>query len=294
MRFSSTSAAKNSCCLLCKKTAYSFSVVDGVQYFECVGCDFIFADPELIASIDQGTFSREYDNDYWLSELSSARERSFGSSLARLGEALLYCTIPVNRFIDIGTGPGYLLDAVSLYMPGNSSHFYGVEKFPPDFPYRSKHPNYLCMDLANVGLTFECGLCVEVIEHLTPTMARSLAVSLRSVSVPGSLFLFNTGLTSYVRNEDPGYLDPYGRGHVTCWSVNAARQIFEPHGFLVKPISGKSWAFVVELNGDEYRQEILLENRIWSAEPSNIQLLHDPVMGSAMHILAMESARAYL
>lgn len=281
-------------CLLCSSPAIPFRMVDGVQYFECCACDFIFADPALIASIDAGNSPREYDEDYWRSELQSARDRSYGSSLARLGEALLYCSIPVQRFIDIGTGPGFLLDAVERYLPQSSHRFYGVEKFPPEPEFRSRHANYICADLGDMDMTFECGVCVEVIEHLTPAMAGALAGSLRKVAAPGALFLFNTGLTGYVRNEDSDYLDPFYRGHITCWSEKAARRLFEPLGFRVLPLQGKSWAFVVEVPSGDPRQQLPLADRIWSAPQANLDLLTDPDMGTVMHILARESARAYL
>lgn len=280
-------------CALCGEASGYLRDVDGVAYYDCGSCDFIFADPALIERIDQGLASREYDQSYWKTELRSARERSFGSSLARMAEALLYCTVPVKRFLDIGTGPGYLLDAVALHLPEHADHFYGVEKFPPLPEYRTTHPNYLCVDLADVELSFECGICVEVIEHLTPAMARGVAAAMAKVSVPGSLYLFNTGLTEYVRHEDPGYLDPFKRGHVTCWSVTAARRIFEPEGFVVRPLSGKTWAFVVEMPGEPERMDVPLGDRIWSAPAENVALLRDRTMGDVMHILGRESARAY-
>lgn len=280
-------------CLLCSESSRHLRDVDGVAYYECTVCDFIFADPELIARIDQGLASREYDDDYWHAELASARQRSFGSSMARLAEALLYCTVPVNRFIDIGTGPGYLLDAVSRHLPARADVFYGVEKFPPLPEYRTRNSNYICADLMDVGMKFECGVCVEVLEHLTPAMAKGLAAAMANASVPGSLYLFNTGLTDYVRQEDPSYLDPFKRGHVTCWSVQAARRVFEPEGFLVRPLAGKSWAFVVEMPGAPDRMDVPLGDRIWTAEPGNIDILSDPTMGDVMYILGRESARAY-
>lgn len=266
-------------------------MVDGVAYFECRSCDFIFADPELLKEVDAGNPPRRYNSDYWANEVASARERSFGSSLARSAEALLYCRIPVNRFVDIGTGPGYLLDALSTYLPSHRDRFYGVEKFPPSLEERSKHENYLCADLGDVGVKFECGVCIEVIEHLTPKMAENLASAIASVSVPGSLFLFNTGLTDYVRHENPGYLDPYGRGHITCWSTKSAAIVFEKYGFTVRPLRGKAWAFVIEWLPAV--ADVALADRIWSAPPQNTALLSDPAMGDVMYILGRESARAY-
>ena len=205
---------------------------------------------------------------------------------------MLYCSIPVQRFIDIGTGPGFLLDAVQRYLPKSSHCFYGVEKFPPEPAYRSSHANYRCGDLADIGMTFECGICVEVVEHLTPSMARSLASSLRKVAAPGGLFLFNTGLTEYVRTEDPGYLDPFHRG--ISPAGRKARADCSSLCFRVLPLQGKSWAFVVEVLSDDPRQQVPLADRIWPAPQANVDLLTDEDMGTVMHILARESARAYI
>ncbi len=280
-------------CPLCEGESSCFRVVDSVVYHACDVCDFIFADPDLLQRVDRGMAIREYNEHYWAAELASARQRSYGSSLARLAEALLYCTIPVKRFIDIGTGPGYLLDAVARYLPHSAHRFYGVEKFPPLARYRTHSPNYICADLADVGMAFECGVCVEVLEHLTPAMARGLAAAMAKVSVPGSLFLFNTGLTDYVRNEDPGYLDPYFRGHITCWSVSAARRIFEPFGFEVLPLPGKTWAFIVEIPDSSAGIRVPLIDRIWLADPENVKILSCGGEAELMYILGRESARAY-
>jgi len=280
-------------CPLCQGSARHYTVVQKVEYFECTKCDFIFADPDLLRRVDEGEPLRRYDTEYWDSELASARDRSFGSSLARAAEVLLYCRIPVEKFIDIGTGPGYLLDALSKYLPSHRNVFFGVEKFPPDQSERTRHENYVCSDLADVGEVFQCGVCIEVIEHLTPAMADRLAAAMRRTSVSGSLYLFNTGLTDYVRREDPGYLDPYGRGHITSWSVTSARKIFGRHGFEVHPIRGKSWAFLVELPPVPGGGGANIGDRIWTALDHNKSLLVDPEMGSVMYLLGLESARAY-
>lgn len=278
-------------CALCLEAAVPFAVVDQVQFLECNCCDFIFADPLLLARVDSGEPLRVYDEAYWHNELASARDRSFGSSLARFAEAVLYCRIPIQRFIDIGTGPGFLLDALSQYLPEHRLRFHGVEKFPPLEQHQTRHPNYHRSDLAELSGTFECGICVEVLEHLTPQMARQLAIAMAKVSTEGSLFLFNTGLTDYVKQEDPGYLDPYVRGHITCWSVKAARRIFEPHGFQVHALRGKAWAFILEFTRSCVSG--FIEDRIWTAPEANRALLCDCTMGSVMYILGRESARAY-
>lgn len=280
-------------CPLCRGEGGLYADVERVPYFTCTTCDFIFADPAMLARIDAGEAVREYDGDYWQAELASARQRAWGSSLARAAEALLYCSIPVRNFLDVGTGPGYLLDALSTYLPSHRDRFHGVEKFPPAAPDRSTHPNYIASDLADVDGTFECGTCIEVIEHLTPAMARELAAAMAKVSAPGALYVFNTGLTDYVRSEDPGYLDPWRRGHITAWSVRAATRVFTPAGFTVHPIGGKTWAFAIERLPAQSARPGPLRDRIWFAPEDNRRLLTDPDMGEVIYLLGLESARAY-
>lgn len=279
--------------MLCGATATHYRDVDQVSYFECRNCDFIFAHPALLDAMDAGIVPRVYDEEYWAAELAAAKDRAYGSSLARAAEALLYCRIPVKRFVDIGTGPGFLLDALAAYLPARAGHFFGVEKFPPKPDERSNSANYIVSALGDVDMSFECGVCVEVLEHLTPAMASDLANSMRLTSAEGALYVFNTGLTAYVRNEDPGYLDPYRRGHVTCWSVSAARRVFEPAGFNVHEIPGKTWAFVVERPLAGVISAGPVADRIWTAVPANRELLTDPKMGNVMFLLGLESARAY-
>lgn len=286
-RFSGNAAK----CPLCDTRSSVHTLVDGVAFYDCRLCDFVFAHPDVLDLVDRGQPLRQYDEAYWKTELASARDRSFGSSLARVAEAILYTQIPIDRFIDIGTGPGYLLDAISRYLPQHSHVFFGVEKYPPIAGCHTTHPNYICSDVSDLVETFQCGTCVEVLEHLTPSMARQLARSLANISTEGSLFLFNTGLTEYVKREDPAYLDPYGRGHITCWSVTAARGVFSKVGFNVYPLKGKAWAFILEFGAPTQQN---MEDRIWSSPDRNKALLHDDEMGRVMYILGLESARAYL
>jgi hypothetical protein len=276
-------------CPLCAAASHPFRNVDAVTYFECTSCEFIFADTDLLDKADSGVALRAYDESYWTMEMASARERALGPSLARLAETLLYARRPIARFLDIYTGPGYLLDAVQRYLPHASERFFGVELYPPSQEFRTIHPNYCVGDLASLTGKFQAGICIEVLEHLTPKMATKLAFELAAVSDPEALFLFNTGLVSYVKNEDPGYIDPFKRGHITCWSVPAARRIFEPAGFSVFPIPGKTWAFAVEFQSHGGA----LVDRIWAPHAENKKILSDPVNGSLLYVLGLDTARAY-
>jgi hypothetical protein len=279
-------------CPLCNAKSQKFRIVDTVQYFECRLCEFIFADPHVLDSIDSGTPLRAYDSDYWKDELTSARERAFGSSLARAAEAILYASRPIQRFVDICCGPGYLLDALNVQLPHASQRFFGIERYPPPPEFRSSHPNYFIGELAALtSEKFQCGVCIEVLEHLTPRMARKLALDLRDISDPDALYVFNTGLVSFVKDENLSYIDPYRRGHITIWSVPAVRRVFEPAGFSVLQIPGKTWAFAIQLGATSEREDI--RDRTWISPPENQNLLSDPVTGSIMRILGRESAWAY-
>lgn len=272
---------------MCAATAGLFACVADVGYYECGPCDFIFAEPALLQRLDAGEIRLPPAHG---EDEQSARHRAYGSSLARVAEAIVYCSIPVHRFVDIGTGSGHLLDALSTYLPSRRQRFYGIDRAPPE-PH-SPHENYLHGDLRDTGLTFECGTCIEVLEHLTPRMAADLADAIAAVSVPGSLFLFATGLTEYVRHEDPEYLDPHRRGHITCWSVTAAKAIFAPKGFVVQALPGKTWAFLVERpRGDA--PCLPVRRRLWHVPEQNRELLTDPAMGEVLFLLGLESARAY-
>lgn len=275
-------------CAVCHSEASLWRTVDGYDYTDCPSCESIALNPHDMAKVDAGTFPRRYDPDYWQCELIAAKERSWGSSLARFAEAVLYCRRPIRKLVDIGTGPGYLLDALSTYLPESRSIFYGVELFPPDV--HSDHPNYIEGELGGIPHQFDAGLCVEVVEHLTPSMMRKLAQSMASRSNPEALYLVNTGLSPFVRNELPSYIDPLARGHIVSWGMKAVRSIFEPNGFKVTEFSGRDWMFVLEYQGNNDQP---MEDRIWVPCEENRKILHDPVMGSVFYNLAIDTARAY-
>ncbi|MFP3644410.1 methyltransferase domain-containing protein [Paraburkholderia sp. SIMBA_054] len=282
-------------CVVCSSKAVPFRTIDKVDYFECEACGSLFADPAFLSDLEAGRVSN-YQHSYWESELHAARERSYGSSLQRIAETFLYCRIPVRRFVDIGSGPGYLLDAASSALPDAADMFYGVELFPPDESLRTRHPNYKVCSIGDSGERFDAGVCVEVIEHLTPSMLNGLAKQMAQVSTPGALYLINSGQPTFVKNEDPGYLDPIGRGHVVAYSIAGAQRIFEPYGFEVIPLPGRHWAFLLEFQSEKTRQspQELLEKRLWSPLPENVAVLRDGNAGSLMYHAGRDAARSYL
>jgi len=283
-------------CAVCTSHAVdSYKKIDEVEFYTCGACGSLFADPAFLRAVEDGSVSN-YRNAYWDMELLAAKQRSFGSSLQRIAETFFYSRVPVTRFVDIGSGPGYLLDAVATALPDATDMFYGVELFPPEPAFRSKHPNYRLCPLADVGQKFEAGVCIEVIEHLTPSMLDTLAKQMAQTSAPQAVYLINSGQPDYVLNEDPGYLDPHGRGHIMSYSIEGARRIFEPHGFTVFPLPGRHWAFLVEFQSQSKSQSPIeqLEARIWSPVPANVATLRDGSGGSLMYHVGLDSARCYL
>lgn len=270
-----------------------FTTVSGYDYFSCKSCDSLFIDTGYLSRIDNGFQIVKYEKSYWDEELNSAKERSYGVTLARMAEAVYYCKRPINKFLDIGTGPGYFLDAIEKLLPDHSNLFYGVELFPPDVAHRTKSKNYIIGDVGDLKHKFDCGICMEVIEHITPKMLDDILKKLAHVSNPDALYIFNTGMPEYVIHEDRGYLDPTKRGHIVSYSIKAVSIIAARHGFVTHKINGKTWAFALEFTTQRDRSEEDIRSRIWHAQKHNLNILSDTNMGHVLKILGLETSRAY-
>jgi hypothetical protein len=273
-------------CPICERGKSSFfKKIDGYDYWQCGTCGSLHIDRAVLDDIDAGKSPRIYDEAYWREELLSAAERAHGESLVRSGEAIFYARRPVRRFLDVGTGPGYLLDELAKQFPRHADMFHGVELFPPD--EHSGHLNYHVGDVGDLRESFDAGVCIEVVEHLTPRMLDGLARGLAGVSAPGTLWLFNTGMPDYVLTQDPGYLDPLHRGHIVSYGLPGLVHIFEPHGLRVCAVPGKNYAFLAEFKPTEDRPDF--EHRIYHPLPENKALLDE---SGLMYQAAAESARA--
>ncbi len=279
-------------CPVCfSHTIKHFKVIDGIDYLECLDCESLFADFDQLNEIT----TRKYDSNYWDEELKSSRERSFGSSLARCAEVFALSQIEINKFVDIGTGPGYFLDAVSQLMPKYKDTFYGVEKFPPEHKFRSEHPNYLISDFNDISIKFDAGICVEVIEHLRPKELDNLIKALAKNSNKNALYLFNSGSPNFVKNEDPTYLDPLKRGHIVSYGIEGLRIMFKKYGFNVFSIPGRDWAFLAEFTDQKHDYSIeKLLMRLWHMNIENKSKLNHNDFGPLMYSIALESSRCYL
>jgi hypothetical protein len=142
--------------------------------------------------------------------------------------------------------------------------------------------------------SFDAGVCIEVIEHLTPATLRALVVQLAAASRPGSLYLFNSGQPDFVEHEDPGYLDPHGRGHVVSYSLAGAATIFEPAGFKIIELPGRTWAFLAEYESQWPGDAEALITRLWHPVPENVSMLRSARFGELIRAAALDTARAYL
>jgi hypothetical protein len=259
-----------------------------------LACGSICVDRDQIERRQQP--QRIYDDSYWGEELSAARERSYGSSINRVAETLLYARIPVRNFLDIGSGPGYLVDALSALLPQFSSSIHGIELFPPPAGLRSSHPNYIVGSVGDLRMTISAGVCIEVIEHLYPETLEQLLQQLATKCEPQALIYFNSAQPQFVDQEDPGYLDPFGRGHIISYSLEGLRPIFRRYGFSVFRMPGRTWGFLAEFHSRETTEpdaEALL-TRVWTADPANIQMLRSNTFGPMLHTAGIEAARCYL
>lgn len=270
-----------------------FKEVAKMSYYTCNFCDVIFISPEVLTQIDAGNGVVNYTETYWKEELSAARERSWGSALARVAEVFLYARIPIKKFIDIASGPGYLLDAIQYHLPGSPDIFYGNEIFPPPAEYCTSNKNYFKSPLSEFEFTFDAGCCIEVIEHLTPAMVRQLFNDLAAKSTENSIYIFNTGLSQFIKKENTSYLDPFVRGHIMGWSVRGLEILTRSSGFQILPIPGKSWAFIAEYRPNHNFKNNLMD-RIWKAIPENLNTLRDKKTGELLYILGLDTVRAYV
>jgi len=128
------------------------------DYYIYSDCSSIFLDPELLNKIDKGERITSYSNEYWDKEISSAKQRAFGVGMSRMSEVFYYSRIPIKKFLDIGTGPGYFLDAIEKYLPSRKEMYYGSEKYPPIEKYCTNSCNYIIGELRDIKLKFDAGM----------------------------------------------------------------------------------------------------------------------------------------
>jgi len=262
-----------------------------VAFYRCAGCGSLYAHPDFLDAVDRGT-AANYGATYWAEELPSARDRSYGGSIVRVAETLRLSRIPVRRFLDIGSGPGYLLDALGALLPNSAGLFHGIELLPPPMADRSPHPNYRIGRIGDLEGRFDAGVCIEVIEHLTPKILGVLVGELAACSTPGALYFFNSAQPSFVELHDPGYLDPKRRGHIVSWSIAGVREVFAPAGFNVIPLPGRDWAFLAELGPARAVSADDLLSWLWQPVPEN--LTGGNPFGPLFATAGLESARCYL
>ncbi|MFG1430992.1 methyltransferase domain-containing protein [Xanthobacter sp. V2C-8] len=238
--------------------------------------------------------ARVYDDDYWSDEIKAAQERGYGGNLVRMAEVFYYAKRPINRFLDISCGPGLLLNAVSELLPEVSHRFWGVEPFPPPAQFCSKHPNFKVGFLHDLDLKFDAGVCIEVIEHLTPDILRTMTRELAAVSEPGAVYYFNSSQPSFVINSDPGYLDPHKRGHIASYSIEGLRLMFGEAGFTIHPLPGRDWGFLAEYGPGPAEDSNGISARIWGILPENREMLSSGRFGGLLLTAGLEAARCYL
>jgi hypothetical protein len=280
-------------CPICGAPAGFLRAVDDVSFFRCTGCASLYAHPDFLAAVDQGT-TANYGDEYWADGLPSARERSYGPGIARVAEVVRMSRIPVRRFLDIGTGPGYLLDALTVLLPNAAEVFHGVELLPPPVADRSSHPNYHIGTVGDLEGLFDGGVCIEVIEHLTPAILRTMVAQLAARSTPGALYYFNSAQPSFVDSTDPGYLDPKRRGHIVSWSIEGVRNIFSPAGFNVISVPGRDWAFFAEFCPPRSVSVDNLISWLWRPVPQNLALFRKDAFGQLLETIGVESSLCYL
>ena len=281
-------------CPLCGKGALRpLRVVEDVPYLRCDGCGSILAEQAFLERTMAGE-ARSYDAGYWAAELKAAQARGYGASLIRLAEVFIYARRPMRRFLDVSCGAGTLLDAAAELLPEIAGTFWGIEPFPPPPEYRARHPQYRVGYLHDLEGRFDGGVCIEVIEHLPPPILRAMLRELATVSEPDALWYFNSAQPDFVLRDDPGYLDPYTRGHIASYSVEGLRPLFAEAGFTLHALPGREWAFLAEFGQHGPEDTNTLLDRIWHVLPENRDALCSARFGELLFASGREGARCYL
>ncbi len=259
------------------------------NFFECRSCDFIFFFNDAAAGSSIGN-PINYEDLYWAEELLAAKNRAFGVSIARAAEVFILARKPIKNFLDIGTGPGFFLDAILKYLPDSDATFLGVEMFPPENQFQTTHPGYRTGWLDQFDdESLDGGICIEVLEHLSSSEVKDLFSLLFIKATNGATFMFNTGLTEYVKNEDMAYLDPTVRGHISLCPVNALRNLVSDVGWTFSPIPNRSWAFLAEKCPEA---QVELSTRVWNPVPENVKAICGSSNSQLLYLLGRDSLRA--
>jgi hypothetical protein len=194
----------------------------------------------------------------------------------------------------VSCGAGTLLDAAAELLPEIADTFWGIEPFPPPPQFRARHPNYRVGFLSDLEGRFDGGVCIEVIEHLPPTILAIMLGQLAAVSEPGALWYFNSAQPDFVLRDDPGYLDPFHRGHIASYSVEGLRHVFRAVGFTVHALPGRDWAFLAEYGDEPAMDGNALMSRVWTMLPENRARLESGRFGHLLVTAGIEGARCYV
>ena len=89
-----------------------------------------------------------------------------------------------------------------------------------------------------------------------------------------------------MEHEDPGYLDPHGRGHVVSYSLAGAASIFAPAGFNVIELPGRAWAFLAEFGPRRPVDAEALIARLWHPVAENVSMLRSARFGELIRAAA--------
>lgn len=262
-----------------------YATIESFNFYQCNSCQSVYLDPAILASIDGGMDPRSFEEAYWKREREKARLRAAGESLTRAGEAILFARRPVRRFLDVGAGGGDLLDELVWLFPEDEDLFHGVEPFPPS--RHSDHQNFKTGSVGSLEGTFDAGVCIEVLEYLTPKRLEALISDLARVSKIDSLWLFQTGEPDFeIGDKKPGDLGPLSRGHLVSYSLKGLSPIFERSGFRIQECPGKPLAFIAEFQPSG---EISFEERFTNPLEYNKKLL---MKSGLFYQASFESARS--
>ena len=281
-------------CPICRNEASRLRDVDAVAYFRCLKCESVFAHPDFLAAVDAGAVGN-YRDSYWEQELPAARERSFGPGVARMAETLRMARMPVRRALDIGSGPGLLLDALAELVPSLAERVHGVELFPPPPRAAQPSPNYHVGSVGDLEGTVRRRRVHRSDRASHARHARRPAAATRGEIEPGRALFLQLRPAVVCRGGRPRLSGPaLAAAMWSSWSIAGARVVFEPAGFNVIALPGRDWAFLAEFGPPRAVGADTLIDWLWRPAPDNIALIRNDRFGPLFETIGLECARCYL
>ncbi|KPJ85076.1 hypothetical protein AMJ57_04385 [Parcubacteria bacterium SG8_24] len=213
--------------------------------FRCGRCNLLFLedyreDRSHLYDDDYGTWGRSAGDREGL--VATVKRATFRRQLQRLMEVAALPSADGRRLLDVGTGPGYLLEAASglgFDVYGVEPSGYAADRAAERFPGRVHRGR-----LSEAGFgddVFDVVSLTDVLEHVSEPV--TLAAEVSRVLKPGGVALIITpNAASWTRRLMGRYWFQYKYEHVMYWDAASLRHLLDRTGLrLLSVENNRKW-----------------------------------------------------